>query len=71
MRSIDTYTSTFVKKALHEYSRLQNSEVLMSKDVFVSLGLSQPAWITIEAESKYMHLAMAFHVPNEYEDDLD
>ena len=66
---IDNFTSAFVKKAVHEYQRLQNSEVLMSRDVFVSLGLSQPAWITIEAESKYMHLAMAFILPNNYEDD--
>ena len=68
---IDTYTSSFVRKALNEYTRLTNSEVLMSKDVFVALGLSQPAWITIEAESKYMHLAMAFMMPSGYEDDMD
>ena len=68
-KPIDSYLTKTVKKATYAYRRLTNSEVLMSKDVFVSLGLSQPAWVTIEAETKYMHLAMAFMMPHDYEDE--
>ena len=68
-KPIDNYLSTFAKKAIYAYKRVTNSEVLMSRDVFVTLGLSQPAWITIEAESKYLHLAMAFMLPSDFEDD--
>ena len=39
-RPIDNYLSTFAKKAMYAYKRVTNSEVLLSKDVFVALGLS-------------------------------
>ena len=64
-RSIDGYLSDFMKRAVFSYKRLRNNEVLLSKEVFVKLGLSQPAWITLESPSKYMHVALAFIQPIE------
>ena len=59
-RSVDLYLSDFMKRAVYSYKRMRNNEVLISKEVFIKLGLSQPAWVTLESPNRYMHLALAF-----------
>lgn len=45
---------------MYAYKRVPNSEILMSQAIFVELGLSQPAWVALEAENAYSHVAIAF-----------
>ena len=45
---------------MYTYKRLKNSEILLSKAVFIRLGLCQPAWVTLEASQAYSHIAVAY-----------
>ena len=59
---IDTYLTEHdtIKQQISEYKRLPNSEVLLSENIFVQLGLCQPAWVSLESQSAYSHVVIAY-----------
>ena len=63
-RPIDNYLENEAhqrtREQMYTYKRLKNSEILLSKAVFIRLGLCQPAWVTLEASQAYSHIAVAY-----------
>lgn len=46
-KPIDQFLSDKLKKRLFGFCRFKDNEILLPKHVFVTLGLSQPAWVLV------------------------
>ena len=49
-----------LQEKMFAYKRVKNSEVILSQAIFIELGLCQPAWVAIEANHSYSHVAIAY-----------
>lgn len=47
-KPIDQFLSDKLKKRLFGFCRFKDNEILLPKHVFVTLGLSQPAWVLVD-----------------------